>query len=343
MQLGARTSPQQGQAVKPTHLGLVAGAVRGREDDERLEDQRLAAERGRAEDRVVARDLAPAEDTEVERLGDALERRLVLGERVGVTGLEEDVADRVLTERRERVADLTLGLAPEEGVGHADHHAGAVTVARVRTRRTAMRHIAQQRPSVRDDLVARLALDVADLRPKSALARSGRDRRTKPTPHASFSCSGEYRPWAAGIEPAHDSGSRATPSACAVTSASSSSTPSNQTGVAVDVDASNASSNRTERVLGLDVEAEAIRRSGGERVGDDRDRRVVCATEESERGNWGSSVGCTADPPADTNGSIGGVSWAGQLTAQTVRPAVHGCGRAVLFADQCEDFRTNLI
>lgn len=88
----------------------LAITVAGREDDKRLQDERLAAQGGGTEDGVVARDLSPTEDAQVERFGNTLESSTVLSERLGGAGLEEDVADGVLTDRRKDDIEVSLEL-----------------------------------------------------------------------------------------------------------------------------------------------------------------------------------------------------------------------------------------
>lgn len=66
------------------------------EDDDRLEDLGLSRQSGGSKDGVVLGYLSPSEDTEAEALCDLCEDSLVLLERCGVSGLEEDVANCIL-------------------------------------------------------------------------------------------------------------------------------------------------------------------------------------------------------------------------------------------------------
>ena len=148
--------------VERAGAGRPALAVGCAEDDERLEDDGLLARRGRAKDRPVRRDLAPAEDAEAKVARELGEHALLLLEADGVVRLEEHVPDSVLARLGELAADLALGLALEEPVRDARHDTRAVAVAHVRAGRAAVGHRAEELAGIGDDLVGLGALDVAD-------------------------------------------------------------------------------------------------------------------------------------------------------------------------------------
>ncbi|KAI3478074.1 hypothetical protein L1887_60005 [Cichorium endivia] len=141
--------------------GGGAGAVVVLEDDEGLHDLGLLGLGGRAEDGVVDGDVTPAEDAQAELVGDVGEGLDVLCARLVVLGVEEEVADGILSLRGELDAEVALGLAAEEGVGDAGHDTGAVTVASVGTDGTTVGHVAEEEACVGDDLVGGLSLDLA--------------------------------------------------------------------------------------------------------------------------------------------------------------------------------------
>lgn len=106
---------------------VVKGGVDSRvKDHEGLLDRGLLGQGRGSEDRVVHRDLAPAEDLESVLLCNRLESSLLFAE-MGLVGAEEDVADGILTLGRE--GDFEAGgLLNHEGVGDTRHDTGTITV-----------------------------------------------------------------------------------------------------------------------------------------------------------------------------------------------------------------------
>ena len=148
--------------VERAGAGRPAVTVVGAKDDERLEDRGLLAGRGGPEDGAVGRDLAPAEDAEAEVTRELGKHRLLLLQADGVVRLEKDVADGVLAELRKLAAKVALGLALEELVGDTGHDTRTIAVPTVRASSTTVGHRAEELASIGNDLVAVVALDVAD-------------------------------------------------------------------------------------------------------------------------------------------------------------------------------------
>ncbi|GFZ47935.1 hypothetical protein JCM24511_05682 [Saitozyma sp. JCM 24511] len=116
--------------VKAALLTLLPGTIVRVEDDERLDDLGLLGLGGRAEDRVVGRDVTPAEDSEAEHAGNLLERGLLRGK---VLGREEHVSDGVMTLGGEGGRERVGALANEKVVGDASHHTCTITIAGIGT------------------------------------------------------------------------------------------------------------------------------------------------------------------------------------------------------------------
>ena len=137
-------------------------AIVGAENDERLEDRGLLACSGGTEDSAVGRDFPPAQNAKSEVAGDLGEDSLLLLKCDGVVRLEKDVADGVLAELRKLAAKVALGLALEELVGDTGHDTRTIAVPTVRASSTTVGHRAEELASIGNDLVAVVALDVAD-------------------------------------------------------------------------------------------------------------------------------------------------------------------------------------
>ena len=150
-------------------LGIERAAARGNalsimrtQNDERLQNGRLLASRGRAKNGAVCRDLSPAKDAKAEVGGSLGKDGLLLLETDGVVRLEKDVTDSVLAYLGKLATDLALSLALEEEMGDAGHHTGAVAVAAVCAGGAAVGHGAEKLAGIGDDLVGLFALDVTD-------------------------------------------------------------------------------------------------------------------------------------------------------------------------------------
>ncbi len=148
--------------VKRTAPAGATLAVVRADNDERLENGGLLARSGRAQDGAVGGDLPPAQDAESEVVGDLGEDGLLLLEGDRVVRLEEDVADSVLAELGELTAKVALGLALEEEVGDTCHDARTIAVPTICAGGATVGHRAKQLASIGDNLVAVVALNVAD-------------------------------------------------------------------------------------------------------------------------------------------------------------------------------------
>jgi hypothetical protein len=113
-----------------------------------------------------------------------------------LVGLKEQVSHGVLAQGRQLNVLLLLKVLDEEPVGDGCHDTSTITISCVRAHGTTMGHVAEKVTGITDNLVARLALDVAE----NMLATIYHSKRTmsifeafeathqaKPTPQASFS------------------------------------------------------------------------------------------------------------------------------------------------------------
>jgi hypothetical protein len=78
-----------------------------------------------------------------------------------LVGLEEQVTDGILAERRQLNVLLALKVLDEEPVRDRRHDTGTVTISHIGTHSTSVGHVAEKVPRIADNLVAGLALDVA--------------------------------------------------------------------------------------------------------------------------------------------------------------------------------------
>lgn len=123
-------------------FGLVALAVGRLQHHKGLQDDRLARQRSGTQNSRVARHLTPAQDAQTQGCSQFLEAGLGLLERDFV-GLEEQVTDGILAQRRQLHANLTGEVLHEELVGDAGHHTSTVTVSRVGADGSTVGHVAQ--------------------------------------------------------------------------------------------------------------------------------------------------------------------------------------------------------
>ena len=135
-------------------------AVRGAGRDEHLTDHRLDRLDAEAEDGVVGRHLAPAEqdlslgrDHGRERVGARLPSLAV--------ARQEHHADGILAGRRQREAQ-PLAFGAEERVRQLDQNAGAVAGQRIGADRATVTQITQYAQAAGDDVVALAVLDVGE-------------------------------------------------------------------------------------------------------------------------------------------------------------------------------------
>jgi len=174
---------------------FVAGAVMLGKDDDRLEDSRFLGQSGWSEDGTVTWDIAPAENSQAERVGDLFKYRLRVGPFL-VFPMEEYVADGILTGRREPEALVEFKFSLEEFVGDGCHHPCAIAITGIRTHGAPMGHVAQQTAGWRaqlvsseekegdtigDNLVADLAFDVTEER--VSLQLRGEEKAGRCLPH----------------------------------------------------------------------------------------------------------------------------------------------------------------
>jgi hypothetical protein len=78
-----------------------------------------------------------------------------------LVGLKEQVSHGVLAQGRQLNVLLLLKVLDEEPVGDGCHDTSTITISCVRAHGTTMGHVAEKVTGITDNLVARLALDVA--------------------------------------------------------------------------------------------------------------------------------------------------------------------------------------
>ena len=128
--------------------------------DEHLADDRLALFRRRPDGRIVHRHVAPPEHLHAEIDRDLLDRLLALRP-PGRILRQEDHPNRILPRLRERDPHF-LALADEELVGDLRENARPVAAVRFAPAPAAMLHVFKHLEGVGDDLVGRLAFDMAN-------------------------------------------------------------------------------------------------------------------------------------------------------------------------------------
>ena len=165
--VAARNLAQRGLDSPPNHvegdLERRAGIDLARDadlPDEYLPHRRPGAPRGSGEDRVVDRNIAPAEHRAPfggdSRFDDAL-----ADETVGATRWKEDGADAVGPRVGKRDSERAANPA-QESVRDLDQDAGAVAGTSVSRDRAPVREILEQLERLRDDVAGADAVDVGD-------------------------------------------------------------------------------------------------------------------------------------------------------------------------------------
>jgi hypothetical protein len=132
---------------------FIACAVVLGKDDDGLEDGGFLAQSGGSEDGTVTGDIAPAEHSQTEMVGDLFKCPLGIGSLL-VLPMEEYVADSILTAGRELEALIEFKFPLEESVGDGCHHPCAIAITGIRTDGTPMGHVAQQTAGCRTQLAS---------------------------------------------------------------------------------------------------------------------------------------------------------------------------------------------
>ena len=125
------------------HFWRVPRAVVRREDNKRLQDDRLATESSRPEQAGIGGRLSPSQDSQAQRLGNVFQLPLLLLQLLGL-GVEEQVANSVLSWRRKLDANIALEVLDEELEGDGSHDTSTIAVSCIRSHRTTMGHVAKK-------------------------------------------------------------------------------------------------------------------------------------------------------------------------------------------------------
>ena len=141
-------------------LALEGILVRALAGDEDLTNNRLAVLGGLGESTIVARHIAPAEESLTFFVDYSRQRRFAGSTAIGRLR-QEDVATTVAALRRQLDAELRR-LGAQKGVGHLDQDAGAVAEQRIVSGRPSVREVLENLQALLDDRVALAILDMSD-------------------------------------------------------------------------------------------------------------------------------------------------------------------------------------